>query len=50
MRYTIPQLEGLAEALSEINKEIDPSNHDDDDEPLTGQDAINALKAHGLLA
>lgn len=49
MRYTIPQLEGLAEALSEINKEIDTSSNDDD-EPLTGQDAINSLKAHGLLA
>lgn len=47
MRYTIPQLEGLAEALAEINK--DPKDGDDDDKPLTGQDAIDSLKAHGLI-
>ena len=48
MRYTIPQLEGLAEALAEINKDPKDGN-DDDDKPLTGQDAIDSLKAHGFI-
>lgn len=48
MRYTIPQLEGLAEALAEINE--DPKEgEDNNDKPLTGQDAIDSLKAHGLI-
>ncbi|WP_158221348.1 hypothetical protein [Megasphaera sp. ASD88] len=46
MRYTIPQLEGLAEAISEINKDI---KTDDDDTPLTGKDAVAALQARGLF-
>ena len=48
MRYTIPQLEGLAEALAEINKDHQ-KEEDDDEKPLTGQDAIDSLKAHGLI-
>lgn len=47
MRYTIPQLEGLAEAIAKINKDIDTV--EDDGSALTGKDAITALQSRGLL-
>lgn len=46
MRYTIPQLEGLAEAISEINKDVESST---DDKPLTGKDALAELQSRGLI-
>lgn len=48
MRYTIPQLEGLAQALSDINEEQVPDTKADD-EPLTGKDAINGLRKMGMI-
>lgn len=48
MNYTIPQLEGLAEALSEINKDQIP-DAEKDDEPLTGKDAVKGLRDMGML-
>jgi hypothetical protein len=48
MRYTIPQLEGLAEALSDINEEQAPDTKKDE-EPLTGKDAVKGLRNMGLL-
>lgn len=47
MRYTIPQLEGLAQAIAEINKDLGKTDNDDD--TLSGADAINALSARGFL-
>lgn len=48
MRYTIPQLEGLAEALSDINEEQVPDAQKDE-EPLTGKDAVKGLRDMGFL-
>lgn len=48
MRYTIPELEGLAEAISKINSQTENSA-EQDEAPLTGKDAVTALQAQGLL-
>lgn len=44
MNYTLPELEGLAEALNEIN-----SYDENEQEEVTGVEAINSLKGFGLL-
>ena len=48
MRYTIPELEGLAEAISKINSQAENSA-EQDEAPLTGKEAVAALQAQGLL-
>lgn len=42
MGYTIPQLEGLAQAISKINEDVNSNE-------ITGDDAIKALESRGLI-
>lgn len=55
MEYTIPQLEALSIALSE-NNEMDDDKKDnkkdkpfEDNDSMSGMDAINGLKAMGMI-
>lgn len=55
MEYTIPQLESLSIALSE-NNELDEDKQDsnkdkpfEDNDSMSGMDAINGLKAMGMI-
>lgn len=56
MEYTIPQLEALSIALSENNKMDDDDKTDtkkdkpfEDNDSMSGMDAINGLKAMGMI-